>query len=182
MKTHIKEIVQIPEGISCSIANSSIICKKGSAELSRSISIPLIEVSIKGNEIVIECKTGNKNQLKRIKSLRAHFKNIFNGLHSKYIYKLQACNVHFPMTLKVEKDRLLINNFLGEKNPRKAEILPNVNVEVKGTNVLVSSHDKEAAGQTAANIEKATKVKYRDRRIFQDGIYIVEKAVLEEAK
>jgi hypothetical protein len=51
------------------------------------------------------------------------------------------------MTLKVEKGKLLINNFLGEKKPRTAIIKPNVNVEVKGQEVFVSSHDKDLAGQ-----------------------------------
>ena len=52
-------------------------------------------------------------------------------------------------------------------------------VEVKiqnKTEVIVSGIDKEAVGQTAANIERSTTVKKRDRRVFQDGIYLIEKA------
>jgi large subunit ribosomal protein L6 len=80
------------------------------------------------------------------------------------------------MTLKLEKNKLLINNFLGEKNPRVANILSGVDVDIKGQNITISSHDKTSAGQTAANIEKATKIRLRDRRIFQDGIYLIERA------
>ena len=79
------------------------------------------------------------------------------------------------MTLKIKNNELIINNFLGEKVPRKATIFPNVEVEIKGNIIKVSSIDKEAAGHTAANMEKATKVKKRDRRIFQDGIFITKK-------
>ena len=50
----------------------------------------------------------------------------------------------------------------------------NVRVENK-TDVIVSGIDKEAVGQTAANIERSTTVKNRDRRVFQDGIYRVAK-------
>jgi large subunit ribosomal protein L6 len=64
---------------------------------------------------------------------------------------------------------------LGEKIPRYANIISGVEINVKGQEITITSHDIEAAGQTAANIEKATKVRNRDRRIFQDGIYIVEK-------
>ena len=79
------------------------------------------------------------------------------------------------MTLKIEGNKLAVNNFLGEKIPRYAYILPNVEVQIKGSLITILSTDKEAAGQTAANFEKATKVTNRDRRIFQDGIYIHDK-------
>jgi large subunit ribosomal protein L6 len=41
----------------------------------------------------------------------------------------------------------------------------------------VKGVDKEAVGQTAANIEQATKVRRKDPRKFLDGIYIYEKRI-----
>jgi len=180
MKKKITEIINLPEGVSCSLSNGLLICKKGAVELSRFVNVPSIHLLLNDGSIILETEYGNKKQLNVIMSLTAHIRNLFSGLEKRYVYKMQACNVHFPMTLKVESDRLAINNFLGEKKPRYADILPNVEVEVKGQNISVYSHDKESAGQTAANIEKATKVRNRDRRVFQDGIYIVEKT-MEEA-
>ncbi|MDO8459850.1 MAG: 50S ribosomal protein L6 [Nanoarchaeota archaeon] len=175
MKQKIIESIQIPANVSCTFENRTLKCKSGSAEVSKEIHIPKVEVHIKNNEIVFECQKGNKIQYKKIKSFIAHLKNIFAGVQNKFIYKLEVCNVHFPMSLKTEGSKLLITNFLGEKNPRFAIIIKEVSVEIKGQHITVSSHNKEAAGQTAANIEKATKVRNRDRRIYQDGIFIVEK-------
>ena len=69
-----------------------------------------------------------------------------------------------------------IGNFLGEKKPRLARILGETKVKVSGNEVVVSGISKEDVGQTAANIEQVTKIKRFDPRIFQDGIYIVDKA------
>ena len=70
------------------------------------------------------------------------------------------------------------NPALGER-PRVAK-LPwspsEVEVKVQNkTDVTVSGVDREKVGQTAANIERSCRIKKRDRRVFQDGIYIVSK-------
>ncbi len=168
--------IDIPTGINCSFNGITLECSKNSVSLRRKIDDPKINVAIADGKITFSSSKPDKRSRKIVQAYIAHINNLFTGLDSRYTYRLEACNVHFPMTLKVEKESLLINNFLGEKTPRKAVILPNVEVQIKGAQITVASHDKEAAGQTAANFEKATKVRNRDRRVFQDGIYIVDKA------
>lgn len=175
MKQDILEKMKIPEGITCELHGSTLVCKKEGNELKRKLSLPEVEISVSGNELVFSSKKATKRHLKLINSHIAHIKNMFSGLSKEFSYTLEACNVHFPMTLKVEKDNLLINNFLGEKKPRIAKIHSNTSAEVKGQRIIVRSHDKEAAGITVSNIERATKIKNRDRRVFQDGIYLVER-------
>ena len=169
--------MEIPAGISCTFSGKTFTASKGSLNLERIINIPSVKVEIRGNKIILTAEKGNKNELKFIKTNIAHIKNLFSGLDNKYTYRLEACNVHFPMTLKVEPHALVINNFLGEKVPRRAVIPTGAEVEVKGLKITITSHDKEAAGKAATNIEKATKIRNRDRRIFQDGIFITEKPI-----
>ncbi len=85
------------------------------------------------------------------------------------------------MLVEVNKNKniLLIKNFLGEKKPRVAKILPGVEVNIEKNIITISSPNKELAGQTSANFEKATHVRNRDRRKFQDGIFIIKKPMRE---
>ena len=76
------------------------------------------------------------------------------------------------MSVSVDKNRVIIKNFLGEKTPRSAKILEGINIKVEGFDVIVTGIDLEKVGQTAANIESACRITNRDRRVFQDGIYI----------
>ncbi len=69
----------------------------------------------------------------------------------------------------------MVYNFLGEKSPRKTNILGDTKVEIKADEIIVSGISKEDTGQTAANLETLTKISARDRRVFQDGIYIEKK-------
>ena len=175
MKQVFAEKVEIPEGVVCTFEGNALKCKKGPKEVSKKMDATGVDVKVDGNVITFSAKAGNKNQFKTINSFAICTKNMFNGLDKEYVYNLEACNVHFPMSLKIEGSRLKIDNFLGEKVPRYSDILPNVKVDIKGVIITISSFDKEAAGQTAANMEKATKITKRDRRVFQDGIFITEK-------
>lgn len=175
MRHLIKKSVPIPEGIACEIDKSGIVCKKGSLVMQRKIYEPDLEIKIEKGEIIVECKKANKVQFKVIQALVAHLQNLLNGSEKQYEYKLEMCNVHFPMTAKVDGDKVVISNFLGEKKQRTSKIVKGAKVEIKGAEITVSSHNKEDAGQTAANLEKATKISKRDRRIFQDGIFIKQK-------
>jgi large subunit ribosomal protein L6 len=47
--------------------------------------------------------------------------------------------------------------------------------------VILSGFDMERVGQSAANIERASRIREYDPRVFQDGIYLVERAHLKEA-
>ena len=171
----LSEQIAIPEGVHCEIKSHTLVCKKGAAELVMKLTFPNVVSKIENNHVIFSCESGNKKIYKTIKSLIAHTQNMISGVDKEYIYKLESCNVHFPMTFKIESGKFIVNNFLGEKKPRITDILPNVKVDVKAQKITITSHDKRAAGQTAANLEKVTRIRNRDRRIFQDGIYIVER-------
>jgi large subunit ribosomal protein L6 len=175
MRSAYSVAVPVPSGISCTYSGSLFVSSKGGAKVEKLISLPRATVSISGHEVTITCSKANKKDIAMIHAAVAHIKNMFAGLTEKYLYELEICNVHFPMTVKVEGNKLVITNFLGEKVSRSAPILEGVEVKVAGTKVSVSSADIERAGQTAANIERASKVTQKDRRIFQDGIFITRK-------
>jgi large subunit ribosomal protein L6 len=167
--------VEMSSGINVDVDGDSLTFTKGNSTISRKISIPFVKVSTSGNEILFSCQKTNKKKIAEIKAQVAHLKNIFLGLQERFIYELEVCNVHFPMTVKVDGSKLVITNFLGEKVPRSAQILEGVEIKIEGSKIKVISADIEKAGQTAANIEKASKVTEKDRRIFQDGIFITKK-------
>jgi len=166
------EVIEIPEGINVKIEGNVIRIRKDNNELERKLGYP---AKLEDNKIILECERPTKRDKKLIRTNSAHIRNMISGLEKKYVYKLQICSVHFPMNVSVSGKEVIIKNFLGETKERKAKILDGVDVKIENDIIIVESCDKEKAGQTAANIERATKIKNRDRRVFQDGIYITEK-------
>lgn len=170
--------IKIPEGIVVEIYEDMISAKKNGNESVRKFKIENLKLEKQNDELVIYIEKTTKKEKKLAGTIKAHIKNMFAGLEEPYVYKLQVCFVHFPISVSISSDKkfLAIKNFLGESRERKAKILPGADVKIEKDIIEVSSYDKEIAGQTAANIETATRIKAKDKRVFQDGIYIIKKA------
>jgi len=163
------------EGIKAEIKGNKLVLEKDGKKCERKFKG--FKVKIEGGELVFGHDKATKREKKIINTFAAHVKNMINGLKEGYVYKLKICSAHFPMTVNVDEanKKVVIKNFLGESVERKAEIPDDVKIKIEGEQILVESHDKEKAGQAAANIEAATKIKAKDRTRFQDGIFIIEK-------
>ncbi|VVB76576.1 50S ribosomal protein L6 [Candidatus Tiddalikarchaeum anstoanum] len=168
--------VKISEGVSIEKKGSTLIFKKGQATIQRTLSNPIIDIKIEKGNVVISSKLENRNAKKLVNTFESHIHNMIRGLEKPFVYKMKICSSHFPMSVKVEGEKVIISNFVGEKKPRFARIIRGAKVEVSKEGIVsISSPDIEAAGLTVGNIENATRVTYRDRRILQDGIFIIEK-------
>lgn len=171
-----EEKIKIPEEIEIEINKGKVMARSEKGKLEKDLFHPMIEFIKENNEIKIISKTDRKNIKALIGTYKSHIENMIKGLTEGFEYKLKAIYEHFPMTLETKNNQFLIHNFLGEKNPRKAKILKGVEVKIDEHDIILNGMDKEKTGQTAANIEKASNPGgKKDRRVFSDGIYIVEK-------
>lgn len=176
IKKDLKEEIDIPEGINVNIKGSKITLKKNNDEIQTKLNAR-IKTIIEGGKIILEAKKATKNNRRIFGTIKAHIKNMIKGLTKKFKYKLQISNVHFPMNVTFDKTKneLVVKNFLGERKERRIKIAEGIDVKINKEEIELESINIERAGQCAANIEKGTKVRNKDRRIFQDGIFIVEK-------
>ncbi len=169
--------IEVPEGIEIKINEdrNEIFAKGPEGESKREINLGNCDIEINKNKVKIGSEKATKREKKIANTFGAHIRNMIKGVQEKFEYELKVCSSHFPISVKIENNIATIKNFLGEKIDRKAKVLEGVEVEVKKETIFVRSNDKEKAGQTAANFENVTKIRGRDKRIFQDGIYIIKK-------
>lgn len=176
MRSDITEKIEAPAETTVEIVDGLIKVKGPKGENERVLTHPEIKITKEGNIIKLVSKKPSKREKKMIYTFRAHIKNMIKGVVEGFVYKLRICSSHFPMAVTVENDEIVIKNLFGEKIPRRTKITPGVTVKIEGDIIVVESCDKEKAGETATRIEQATKITKRDRRIFQDGCFIIEKA------
>jgi large subunit ribosomal protein L6 len=171
-----QEKIEVPEGVEFKVEGKRVEISGKKGKLSREFDLPGLRIRAEGRFILAEIDSLRRRNKAALGTFKAHVMNMIKGVTEGFVYKLRTVYSHFPITVKVEGKRVTIHNFLGERSPRVADIVGDVMVEVNGDEILVKGIDKDAVGQTAFNIEQATSVKYRDRRIFQDGCYIVERS------
>ncbi|AKB17579.1 MULTISPECIES: 50S ribosomal protein L6 [unclassified Methanosarcina] len=176
MVKEIARTIEIPEGVSVSLSRDVFTARGPKGTVERKFWYPGIKIEVRGEDVLVDAEFSRKEQKAMVGTFASHIRNLMKGVNEGFECKMNIVYAHFPMQVKVEGKTLIIGNFLGEKKPRVAKILGETKVKVSGGEVIVTGINKEDVGQTAANIEQKTKIKRFDPRIFQDGIYIVQKA------
>jgi len=176
MKKEIFQNVEIPEGVEVSLDESGVTAKGKEGENKRKFNTNKLVFEKRDNQIIIGSKKATKKEKKMINTIKAHIENMIKGVQEKFEYKLKVGFSHFPMSVEIAGNEIIIKNFLGEKIARKSKIPPGVEIKIDKDIITIISSDKELAGQTAANFETVTRIRGRDKRVFQDGIFITNKA------
>jgi len=176
MKKELFQKIEIPENVEINIDGNSLDVKGKEGELKRKFDLHNLEIEKKDNQVIVGSKKATKREKKLLNTITAHIKNMIKGVQEKFEYKLKVCFHHFPITVEIKEGEAIIKNFLGESVPRKLKISKEIGIKLDKDIITINSIDKELAGQTAADFEKITRIKGVDKRIFQDGIFIINKA------
>lgn len=180
-KRDIKKEIVLPEGVTAEFKDYVITITGSKGTISKKVATKIINIEVKDGKILFSPRVKiTKREKCMINSYASHVANMIKGVEEPYVYKLKICASHFPMSVKIKGMDLEVSNFIGERVSRNLKLKEGADVKVDGQVITVTAIDKELAGQVAADIEKLTKRSAFDKRIFQDGIYIIEKAGVEQ--
>ena len=137
--------------------------------------IPVI-IEIDDKKILLK-QAGERKKYYAIRNTaRSIIQILCAGVVDGFTIKMKVVFSHFPITVKVEGKKVLIENFQGERAPRISMIKGDTKVDVKGDDVIITGPVLTDVSQTAANIQQKSKVKNKDHRVFLDGIYRYSKS------
>jgi large subunit ribosomal protein L6 len=169
------EEIEIPSSINAELNTNKLTLTKGNKKVIKEFKAEGITMAKKDNKISVSAENSRKKTIAKVNAIIAHINNMVVGLEKGYIYRMKVIYSHFPMNIQKKDKTIEINNFIGSKKARIAKIMGDATVEIKGKDITVSGCDKEAVGQTAANLEAASRAKNRDLRVFHDGIFLHKK-------
>ncbi len=167
--------VEAPEGVEVQVEGRVVTVKGEKGTLTRDFSEAPVTIELDGKNVRVRANWPRKREAALVGTVSSHIRNMMLGVTKGFTYKLKIVFSHFPISVKVKGNTVLIENFTGERSSRKARIMGDVEVLAKGDDVVVRGINLEDVSQTAANIQRATKVKKKDPRVFLDGIYVYER-------
>lgn len=174
------KVIEMPEEVSIKVENRILVVNGPKGEVSKKIATKQILFGVDNNVLrLTPNKKSTRSEKCLINTYHAHIQNMIKGVQEPFVYKLKICSSHFPMSVKIKGTELEVTNFIGERVARKLKLKSGVDIKMEGEIITITSPSKELAGQVAADIEKLTKRSGFDKRVFMDGIYIIEKAGVE---
>ncbi|EMA57860.1 50S ribosomal protein L6 [Halorubrum lipolyticum] len=167
--------IEIPDDVSAETDHLELTVEGPNGSVTRRLWYPDVEVTVEDGVVAIASENEDAKTNATVGTFESHVANMIHGVTDGWEYTMEVYYAHFPMQVTTEGDEVVIENFLGERAQRRTPIRGDTDVQIDGETVTLTGSDKEAVGQTAADIEQLTKVTDKDTRVFQDGVYIVEK-------
>ncbi|MCD6529912.1 50S ribosomal protein L6 [Candidatus Bathyarchaeota archaeon] len=170
----VARFIEIPENVDVQVKGRTVTVKGPRGALTRDFSHAPVSITKEKNVITVKAYWPRRREEAIVGTIYSHINNMIKGVTEGFVYKMKIVFSHFPISVRVDGNQVLIENFTGEKSPRRAKIIGDTKVTVKGDDIIIEGIDIEAVSQTAANIQQATKIKNKDPRVFLDGIYVYE--------
>ncbi len=176
-----EERVSIPEGVTISLDEKTLVVEGPKGKLTQDFSHAIVDLKKEDNSILVSITNARRKQASLVGTIKSLVNNMILGVTKGFRYTLKIVYAHFPIQISEKDDFLVIKNFGGEKSPRYAKLVGDVKLQITKDDIIVEGIDINEVAQTAANIQKTCFIKERDPRVFQDGIYVYKKGVIEGA-
>jgi len=174
---YITKEIQIPDEVKVTIKDKIVTMEGTKGTLTKSFQNVEIEFKKTKKKLDITAYYINKRKKASTLAVVGHLENMIKGVTEGYVYKSKIIFSHFPITVEPDnKKRIVtIKNLYGGRKPIVVPIVgPETNVKIDRDDVIIEGIDKEAVGQTTANMQEACRLRgkrKKDPETFMDGVW-----------
>jgi large subunit ribosomal protein L6 len=168
--------IDIPETVTIKKENNVVTVKGKLGTVTKDLTKMTAIVDLEDDKIVIKPYGKRKKDLAINNTIKSIIESMIAGVDKGFTYKLKIVYAHFPISVKTKGKDVYVENYFGERSARLSRIIgDDTRVNIDGEDVIVQGPNLEHVSQTAANIERSTKLKHKDQRVFLDGVYVYSK-------
>ena len=143
-----KKPIEVPSGVTVEVADDNKVKVKGSKGELESVFSAKIKIEVKDNQVLLK-PIKDSNDLYALWGLtRALVANMIEGVSKGFEKKLEIQGVGYKVALKGDK----LDMALGFSHPVEVKCPEGIKFEVEKNIITILGINKQAVGQTAANI------------------------------
>jgi len=147
-----KQALIIPTGTEVSVSDGLLTVKGKGGTLTRPVSAQ-VTITVEGTEVKVTPRNSSKLANALWGTFSSHVKNMIQGVNTPFVKELVVEGIGFKVALNGKT----LNLKVGYSHDVNFEVPESITVEVEKTNIKLSSADKEALGQFAAEIRASKK-------------------------
>jgi len=167
--------VDLIKGVTASVDGRVLSVKGPLGTVKKNFNKIHVNIGLDSGKVQITSFSAKKKDVVSSNTVSSLVRNMVTGVTEGYLNKMKVVFAHFPVTVKVKGNTVVVENFMGERSARVTKIVGDCKVTIDGDDIIIKGVSLEDVGQTSANLEQATKIKRKDQRIFLDGVYVYEK-------
>src|SRR5207247_521126 len=115
--------VGTPEGVKLQLQGDEVTVSGKLGSLQRRFPHPRVSLSLTGADLVIRSELPGRREKAVVGTFAAHVRNMIQGVTAGFTYRMKIVYAHFPMKASVKGAEFVIENFLGERSPRRTRIV-----------------------------------------------------------
>ncbi len=182
----VSKVIEIPSDVEVLIEGKTVKVKGKNGELVKDFShIKNVYIFKIDDKLIVAAKASNKSEKKPVATVATKIRKMIEGVQRLYIYKHKVVYSHFPIRIRVEGRKIVVENFLGRRDKieipiygetTKVEVTYQPGSEIPDE-VIISGPDLEAVSQTSGAIHDKLRLKgkfKKDPRVFMDGVWRYE--------
>ena len=178
---YLEKEIEVPEDVKLTIKNKVVTVEGAKGTLTRSFENVDFDISRTGKKVHIKAYYINRERKAATLAVIGYINNMIKGAREGYVYKSKIIFSHFPITVEPDnnKKQVTIKNLYGGRRHITVPIVgSDTKVSVDKDDVIIEGIDKEAVGQTTANMQEACRLrgkKRKDPETFMDGVWLWDK-------
>ncbi|NPD87154.1 MAG: 50S ribosomal protein L6 [Asgard group archaeon] len=174
---YLKRDIELPEDVTITLKDNVVTAEGAKGKLTRDFSDFDVELKKTKTKVNVKAYFINKKKKAKALALVGYIQNMIKGVTEGYIYKSKIVYSHFPITVEPDnkKKTVAIKNLYGGRKQINVPIIgEETTVKVEKDDVIIEGIDKQAVGQTTANMQEACRLRGKRRKdpeTFLDGVW-----------
>ncbi len=174
---YLEKDIELPEDVTITVKDHIVTVEGAKGKLIRDFSDFNVELKKTKTKINVKAYFINKKKKAKALAVVGYIQNMIKGVTEGYVYKSKIVFSHFPITVEPDnKNRTVaIKNLYGGRKQINVPIVgEETTVKVDKDDVIIEGIDKQAVGQTTANMQEACRLRGKRRKdpeTFLDGVW-----------